>query len=580
MPMNQSKFAIICAAWRYIKTYQHLLFFTLLLAAGTVACTIYVPVLVGQCIDLMIGPSQVAFSSISVLLKKIAIIVGLTALFQWLMDLLNNQMTFLIVRDMRGDVFQKLQNLPLRYIDQHAHGDLLNRAISNVDQFADGLLIGFTQLFTGVLTILGTLGFMFVLSPRMTVIVVVLTPLSLFAANFIAKRTYHMFQLQSTVSGEQTAFLDEMLAGQKVVQAFSKQQETQQRFEAINTRLEKIAVKAVFFSSLTNPGTRFINGLIYAALAFVGATITISGGLTIGGLATFLRYANQYTKPFNEISGVIAELQNALACVSRVLEVLDAPTESPDKADAPVLTDVKGEFSIRNLSFSYTPEQTLIENFHLEVHAGQKIAIVGPTGCGKTTLINLFMRFYDFDSGSIWMDGHSYADIARNDLRKHLGMVLQDTWLREGTVLQNIALGKPDASEEEIIAAAKAAHAHTFIARLPNGYHTQIERDADGFSHGQRQMLCIARVMLCKPPILILDEATSSIDTRTEVLIQQAFAKLMEGRTSLIIAHRLSTIQTADLILVMNNGKIVEQGSHRQLLRQNGFYTKLYQSQF
>lgn len=572
--------------FRYIKHYKFLLLISVILAAVSVAGRLYAPILVGDAIDLIVGKDSVVFDAIVPILIKSALVALVVAVVQWLMNTVNNRIAFHVVRDVREAAFRKIQILPLKYIDNHPHGETVSRIIADADQFADGLLIGFTQLFTGVVTIIGTLGFMLSMNIKITAAVVVLTPLSLFMARFIAKKTYGMFKLQSEIRGEQTAFINEMTENQKVVKAFGREQENIKKFEEINSRLEKSSLKATFFSSLTNPCTRFVNNIVYAFVAFMGAlavlgTAFVTGGaFTVGTLSCFLSYANQYTKPFNEISGVITELQNALACAARLFELIEEEPQIPDKKDAVTLSDVSGNITLDDVSFSYVPEKKLIENLNLDVGAGRHIAIVGPTGCGKTTLINLLMRFYDVNSGSIKVENVDIRDAARDSLRSCYGMVLQETWLRSGTIRDNIAMGKPDATDEEIIAAAKASYADSFIRRLPEGYNTVIGEDGGGLSGGQRQLLCIARIMLCAPPMLILDEATSSIDTRTEIKIQRAFLELMKGRTTFIVAHRLSTIREADTILVMRDGNIVEQGSHEQLLDMNGFYTKLYNSQF
>ena len=565
---------------KYIKKYRFLLVLSLVLAAASVALTLYVPVLIGDAIDYIIGENNVDFAAVTEYLIKIAVIVCVTALFQWIMNTINNKITYNVVRDIREQAFRKIEILPLKYIDSHSYGDIVSRVISDTDQFADGLLMGFTQFFTGIITIIGTLIFMLTINVSITLVVVVLTPLSLFVARFIAKKTYDMFKLQSETRAEQTAFIDEMVGNVKVVQAFSHEDEAMEKFDEINERLEKCSLKAIFYSSITNPSTRFINSLVYAGVGLTSAIAAINGTMTVGALSCFLSYANQYTKPFNEISGVITELQNALACAAHIFELIEEEPQSPDLPDALVLDNVEGNIAIDNVSFSYTPEKPLIQNLNLNVKPGQKIAIVGPTGCGKTTLINLLMRFYDVNSGQICVDGNNIKQITRNSLRRSYGMVLQETWLKTGTVRENITMGKPDATEDEIIAAAKASHAHSFIKRLPKGYDTVLSEDGGSLSQGQKQLLCITRVMLCLPPMLILDEATSSIDTRTEIKIQEAFNKLMEGKTSFIVAHRLSTIREADTILVMNNGNIIEQGNHTELLKLNGFYANLYNSQF
>lgn len=565
---------------KYIKRYRVLLVLSLLLAAASVAMTLYVPILIGDSIDCIIDEGNVDFGTIADYLLKIAITVGLTALCQWIMNTINNKITFNVVRDIREQAFRKIEILPLSYIDSHSHGDIVSRVIADVDQFAEGLLMGFTQFFTGIITILGTLIFMLTINVSITLVVVIMTPLSLFVARFIAKKTYSMFKLQSDTRAEQTAFIDEMIGNVKVVQAFSHEEEAIEDFDEINDRLEKCSLQAIFYSSLTNPGTRFINSLVYAGVGLTGALAAVNGAISVGSLSCFLSYANQYTKPFNEISGVITELQNALACAAHIFELIEEEPQIPDAKNAVVLDNVKGNININDVSFSYTEDAPLIKNMNLCVKPGQKIAIVGPTGCGKTTVINLLMRFYDVNNGKISVENNDIRDITRNSLRRSYGMVLQETWLKSGTVRENIAMGKPDATMDEIIAAAKASHAHSFIKRLPNGYNTIITEDGGSLSQGQKQLLCIARVMLCLPPMLILDEATSSIDTRTEIKIQEAFNKLMDGKTSFIVAHRLSTIREADVILVMNNGNIVEQGKHSELLKMNGFYAKLYNSQF
>lgn len=565
---------------RYLKKRGVMLAASILLAAASVAGTLYVPILVGETIDAIVGPGAVDFAAVLERISRIAAVAGATALLQWCMSELNNRITFGVVRDVRRDAFEHLQILPLSYLDAHAGGELVSRIISDADQFADGLLMGFAQLFTGVVTILGTLFFMLRIHWLIALVVVVLTPLSLFAAKFIAGRTYRMFQLQSALRGEQTAHMDEMIGGQKVVQAFSHEQASLEKFDEINTRLERAALRATFFSSLTNPVTRFVNSMVYAAVGLTGALAAVNGSISIGNLSTLLSYANQYTKPFNEISGVVTELQNAMACAARIFAVIDEPAQTPDAPDAAVLENVKGEVALKDVDFSYVPEKKLIEGLNLRVSPGQRVAIVGPTGCGKTTLINLLMRFYDVKGGAITVEGADIRTVTRRSLRASYGMVLQDTWLRGGTIRENICMGKPDATEEEMILAAKAAHADGFIRRLPDGYDTVIAEDGGSLSQGQKQLLCITRVMLCLPPMLILDEATSSIDTRTELRIQEAFARMMRGRTSFIVAHRLSTIREADVILVMKDGHIVEQGKHEALLAKNGFYARLYNSQF
>ena len=564
----------------YIGKYKIFLLLSIILAAISVALTLYIPILTGNAVDCILGPGQVDFAGILVILKKMAVIILLTAIVQWLMNACNNKITYQVIRDVRDEAFRKLEILPLKYIDSHAHGDIVSRIIADVDQFSDGLLMGFTQLFTGVITIIGTLLFMISINVTTTLIVVVLTPLSFFIANFIAKRTFKMSKLQSETRGEQTALIDEMIGNEKVVKVFGREEKVIEQFDEVNNRLEKASVKAIFFSSLTNPCTRFVNSLVYAGVGIVGAFLAIRGRISVGQLSSFLSYANQYTKPFNEISGVVTELQNAIACAGRIFEFIEEEPQIPDAEDAIVLKQPKGEIDIQDVAFSYTEDQKLITDLNLHVKPGQRVAIVGPTGCGKTTVINLLMRFYDVNKGSIQVDGVDIRKITRDSLRKGYGMVLQETWLKSGTIKDNIIMGKPDATMEEVIAAAKASHAHSFIKRLPNGYDTVISEDGGSLSQGQKQLLCITRVMLCLPPILILDEATSSIDTRTEIKIQKAFATLMEGRTSFIVAHRLSTIREADIILVMKDGNIIEQGNHETLLAKGGFYANLYQSQF
>ncbi len=553
---------------------------SLLMAAAVVALTLYVPVLTGRAIDSIAGKGEVDFAALFSILLRIGIAVGLTALLQWLMGAINNRITFLTVRDLREEAFRKIERLPLKYIDSHAYGETVSRVIADVDQFAEGLLIGFTQLFTGVITILGTIGFMLFVNPVITLVVVLITPVSLFVAAFIAKHTYDMFRLQSETRGEQTALIEEMITGQGIVQAFGRERRCLDAFDAVNERLRKYSLRAIFFSSITNPSTRFVNSLVYAGVGITGALIAVSGGISVGQLTMFLSYANQYTKPFNEISGVVTELQNALACAARIFDLIEQTPEVPEAENAAVLKNVRGDVSLNDVCFSYEPDRKLIEHLTLHAAPGQRIAIVGPTGCGKTTIINLLMRFYDADSGTIAVDGVPIKKATRKSLRGGYGMVLQETWLKSGTIRENIAMGRPDATEEEIVAAAKACHAHGFIKRLPNGYDTVIKEDGGTLSQGQKQLLCIARVMLCHPPMLILDEATSSIDTRTELRVQEAFARLMEGRTSFIVAHRLSTIRSADCILVMRDGRIIEQGKHQELLEKGGFYAELYNSQY
>lgn len=564
----------------YIGHYKWFVLLSLFLAAITVATTLYAPILVGQGVDLILGPGKVDFTGLYQILKKIVVVIAITAFAQWLMNHINNKITYQVVKDIRTKAFNHLEILPLRYVDTHQYGDVISRIIADIDQFSEGLLMGFTQLFTGVLTILGTLGFMLIVNPLITVVVVLVTPLSLFVASYIAKKTYTMFQQQSQTRGELTSLVDEMVGSQKVVQAFGYEQQAQERFEAINERLRTCSLKAIFFSSITNPATRFVNSMVYASVGVTGAYAAIRGLLSVGQLTIFLSYANQYTKPFNEISGVVTELQNALACAARVFALIDEEPIPAEEADAVQLDGADGNVELEDVSFSYSPDVTLIENLNLDVKPGQRVAIVGPTGCGKTTVINLLMRFYDVDGGVIKVSGHDIRSVTRESLRANYGMVLQETWLKSGTIRENIAYGKPDASEEEIIRAAKEAHAHSFIKRMPQGYDTIISEDGGNLSQGQKQLLCIARVMLCLPPMLILDEATSSIDTRTEIRIQKAFASMMQGRTSFIVAHRLSTIKEADVILVMKDGHIIEQGTHEDLLLKNGFYANLYNSQF
>ena len=562
----------------YVGRYKAHLFISIILAALSVAASLYIPVLAGQAIDTVIGAGKVDFEALMLYLYRIAIIAVAAAAAQWIMNTLNNKITFSVVRDIRNAAMKKVQILPLSYIDSKPSGETVSRIISDADQFADGLLMGFTQLFTGVITILGTLGFMVSINFKIALVVVVLTPLSLFVARFIAKRTYSMFKLQSQTRGEQTAFVEETVGNRKVVTAFSREEKTLEEFDEINERYAKYSLKAIFFSSITNPSTRFINSIVYAGVGLTGALAAVNGAISVGGLSCFLSYANQYTKPFNEISGVVAELQNALACAERLFELVEQEPQTPDAENAYEFGEVDGKVTLENVAFSYSKDKELIKNLNLDVESGNRIAIVGPTGCGKTTLVNLLMRFYDVDEGKIAVDGVNINKATRKSLRKSYGMVLQDTWLKEGTVRENIAMGKPDATDEEIVAAAKASHAHSFIKRLPKGYDTVISDENSGLSQGQKQLLCIARVMLCLPPMLILDEATSSIDTRTEIRIQKAFSTMMQGRTSFIVAHRLSTIKNADVILVMKDGKIVEQGNHNELMAKNGFYAELYNS--
>ena len=565
---------------KYIRKYTPALVLSLLLAGLTVLLTLYIPILTGNAVDLIIGEGQVDMPDIFAIMKKIAIVMIITAVGQWVMNTCNNYITYHVIRDIRTDAFAKLEILPLKYLDAHAYGDIVSRVIADVDTFADGLLMGFTQLFTGVLTILCTLGFMLVTNVPITLVVVCITPVSFLVAKFIATKTYSMFKEQSETRGEQTSLIEEMIDNQKIVNTFSRGEAVKSKFGEINGRLQKCSLKAIFFSSITNPATRFVNSLVYAGVGVFGALVAIKGGISVGRLSCFLSYANQYTKPFNEISGVVTELQNAFVCAGRIFELIDEEPQVPDAADAKVLEEAQGNVDLKDVYFQYVPEKKLIQNFNLQVKPGQRVAIVGPTGCGKTTVINLLMRFYDVNSGSIQVDGTDIRDITRGSLRTNYGMVLQETWLRSGTIRDNICMGKPDATEEEIIAAAKASHAHSFIKRLPQGYDTVITEDGGSLSQGQKQLLCITRVMLCLPPMLILDEATSSIDTRTEIKIQNAFAKMMEGRTSFIVAHRLSTIQSADVIMVMKDGNIIEQGNYETLLAKGGFYANLYNSQF
>lgn len=565
---------------KYIKKYRVRVVMSLIFAAVTVITTLYLPILTGNAVDLMVEKGKVDFAGLKPIVKTMLIVLTITGVAQWIMNICNNYITYHVVQDIRKDAMDRIQIVPLKYLDGHAAGDIVSRVIADVDQFADGLLMGFTQAFTGVMTIVGTLVFMLRINVWITLVVILVTPLSFFVAGFIAKKSYTMFQMQSKERGAQTALIDEMIGNQRVVQAYGHEKRSLEQFDEINGRLEKYSLRATFFSSITNPATRFVNNLVYAGVGIVGAFFAIHGMLSVGRLTSFLSYANQYTKPFNEISGVITELQNAIACAARVFELMEAEPQEPDKPDAIELTQVKGAVELKNVSFSYVPEQKLIRDFNLTVKPGQRVAIVGPTGCGKTTVINLLMRFYDVNKGVIAVDGTDIRNMTRASLRSNIGMVLQETWLKDGTIRDNIIMGKPDATEEEIIAAAKATHAHSFIKRLPQGYDTVVREDGDNLSQGQKQLLCITRVMLCQPPMLILDEATSSIDTRTEIRIQRAFEKLMKGRTSFIVAHRLSTIKNADIILVMRDGNIIEQGSHESLLAQNGFYANLYNSQF
>lgn len=565
---------------RRLGRYRIFLVFSVLLASVSVALTLYIPKLTGNAVDYIVAKENVNFPGVFQVMLQIGACTLITALAQWLMNVCNNKMTYQVVRDIRNEAFRKIEILPLKYIDSHSSGDMVSRVIADVDQFADGLLMGFTQLFTGVATIVGTFGFMLSVNVSITFVVVLITPVSFLVANFIAKRTFAMFRLQSETRGEQTGLIDEMIGNQKVVQAFGRGKDVTERFDEINERLRDSSLRATFFSSITNPATRFVNSLVYTGVGIAGAFAVVNGSLSVGQLSSFLSYANQYTKPFNEISGVVTEFQNAVACARRIFDLIEEEPQTPDPEDAADLTDIRGNVRAEDVSFSYLPEQKLIEHFNLEVRPGQRIAIVGPTGCGKTTLINLLMRFYDVDEGRICVEDIDIREMTRQSLRAGFGMVLQDTWLKTGTIRENIMMGRPDATDEEVIEAAKASHIHSFICRLPQGYDTWITEDGGGLSQGQKQLLCIARVMLCRPPMLILDEATSSIDTRTELRIQEAFAKLMEGRTTFIVAHRLSTIREADRILVMKDGKIIEQGKHAELLAQDGFYRYLYESQF
>ena len=572
--------AVLKRVLTHIKKYRILVILSFVCAMITVASTLYAPILTGDAIDLIVGKGLVDFDGIKDIIYTFVMVTVVTVLSQWFMNIINNHITYSVVRDIRIEVFNHMEELPLSYIDSHKHGDIVSRIVSDIDQFADGLLMGFTQLFTGIVTILATLGFMIAVNVPIALVVIVLTPLSLFVASFIAKRTYHLFHQQSETRGEITALVDEMVGQQKIVQAFGYEDDALDRFEEINERLEKDSMSATFYSSIVNPCTRFVNNLVYAAVGIIGAVSVISTGFTVGQLTCFLSYANQYTKPFNEISNVITELQNAMACAGRVFELLDETPQVPEKENAYVLTDTKGAIEIKDVNFSYVKDKTLITNLNLSVKPGMRVAIVGPTGCGKSTLINLLMRFYDVDTGSISVDGTDIRDMTRDSLRENYGMVLQETWLKSGTIRENIAYGKPDATDEEIVQAAKLAHSDSFIRRLPQGYDTVIAEDGGNLSQGQKQLLCITRVMLLLPPMLILDEATSSIDTRTEIRIQKAFNRMMQGRTSFIVAHRLSTIREADVILVMKDGNIIEKGNHDQLMAQNGFYTNLYNSQF
>lgn len=567
---------VICRLGRY----RIFLVFSILLATVSVALTLYIPKLTGHAVDYVIGKGKVNFSGVIQVMIQIGVCTLITALAQWLMNVCNNKMTYQMVQDIRNEAFDKIEQLPLKYIDGHPYGEVVSRVIADVDQFSDGLLMGFTQLFTGIATIIGTFCFMLSVNVSITFVVVLITPVSFFVANFIAKRTFRMFRLQSEIRGEQTGLIDEMIGNQKVVQAFGRGEDATERFDEVNKRLQEASLRATFFSSITNPATRFVNSLVYTGVGITGAFAVVRGAMSVGQLSSFLSYANQYTKPFNEISGVVTEFQNAIACAQRVFTLIDEEPQIPEPEHAVHLTDIDGNVKVEDVSFSYLPGQHLIEDFNLEVKPGQRIAIVGPTGCGKTTLINLLMRFYDVNAGSIKVEDIDIREMTRKSLRAGYGMVLQETWLKTGTIRENIAMGRPDATEEEIVEAAKASHIHNYIRRLPKGYDTWITEDGGGLSQGQKQLLCIARVMLCRPPMLILDEATSSIDTRTEIKIQQAFAKLMEGRTTFIVAHRLSTIREADVILVMKDGKIIEQGDHEVLMKKEGFYHHLYESQF
>lgn len=577
---NKSQIQTLKKVFHYLGKYRFIVFLSVVLSAIVVALTLYVPMLTGKAVDYIIGAGNVDFPAIFVILIKIAVCTGLVALFQWVMSICNNKMTYQVVQDIRNEAFQKIEIIPLKYVDQHPHGEIVSRIIADVDQFADGLLMGFTQFFTAVATIVGTLGFMLSVNAKIAFVVVLITPVSILVANFIAKRTFTMFKAQTEARGKQTALIDEMIENQKVVQAFGKKNDVLEQFDEINEELKRCSLKAIFFSSLTNPCTRFVNSLVYTGVGLTGAITVINGGLSVGQLTCFLSYANQYTKPFNEISGVITELQSAIACAQRIFDLIEEEAQIPDAKNAKELTEVEGKVSIHDVAFSYQAEQKLIEDFSLEVKPGQRIAIVGPTGCGKTTLINLLMRFYEIQGGAIRVDDIDIHEMTRRSLRAGYGMVLQETWLKTGTIRENILMGRPDATEEEMLAAARNSYADAFIRRLPQGYDTYITEDGGNLSQGQKQLLCIARVMLCNPSMLILDEATSSIDTRTEMKIQEAFGRLMQGKTSFIVAHRLSTIKEADVILVMKDGKIIEQGDHKTLLRTKGFYYQLYQSQF
>ena len=577
---QKSQAATLKEVIRRLGRYRIFLVFSILLATVSVALTLYIPKLTGHAVDYVIGKGEVNFPGVIRVMIQIGVCTLITALAQWLMNVCNNKMTYQMVQDIRNEAFHKIEQLPLKYIDGHPYGEVVSRVIADVDQFSDGLLMGFTQLFTGIATIVGTFCFMLSVNVSITFVVVLITPVSFFVANFIAKRTFRMFRLQSEIRGEQTGLIDEMIGNQKVVQAFGRGEDATERFDEVNKRLQDASLRATFFSSITNPATRFVNSLVYTGVGITGAFAVVRGAMTVGQLSSFLSYANQYTKPFNEISGVVTEFQNAIACAQRVFTLIDEEPQIPEPENAVHLTDIDGNVKVEDVSFSYLPGQHLIEDFNLEVKPGQRIAIVGPTGCGKTTLINLLMRFYDVNAGSIKVEDIDIREVTRKSLRAGYGMVLQETWLKTGTIRENIAMGRPDATEEEIVEAAKASHIHNYIRRLPKGYDTWITEDGGGLSQGQKQLLCIARVMLCRPPMLILDEATSSIDTRTEIKIQQAFAKLMEGRTTFIVAHRLSTIREADVILVMKDGKIIEQGNHEVLMKKEGFYHHLYESQF
>ena len=577
---QKSQAATLKEVIRRLGRYRIFLVFSILLATVSVALTLYIPKLTGHAVDYVIGKGEVNFPGVIQVMIQISVCTLITALAQWLMNVCNNKMTYQMVQDIRNEAFHKIEQLPLKYIDGHPYGEVVSRVIADVDQFSDGLLMGFTQLFTGIATIIGTFCFMLSVNVSITFVVVLITPVSFFVANFIAKRTFRMFRLQSEIRGEQTGLIDEMIGNQKVVQAFGRGEDVTERFDEVNKRLQDASLRATFFSSITNPATRFVNSLVYTGVGITGAFAVVRGAMSVGQLSSFLSYANQYTKPFNEISGVVTEFQNAIACAQRVFTLIDEDPQIPEPEHAVHLTDIDGNVKVEDVSFSYLPGQHLIEDFNLEVKPGQRIAIVGPTGCGKTTLINLLMRFYDVNAGSIKVEDIDIREMTRKSLRAGYGMVLQETWLKTGTIRENIAMGRPDATEEEIVEAAKASHIHNYIRRLPKGYDTWITEDGGGLSQGQKQLLCIARVMLCRPPMLILDEATSSIDTRTEIKIQQAFAKLMEGRTTFIVAHRLSTIREADVILVMKDGKIIEQGNHEVLMKKEGFYHHLYESQF